>query len=153
MGSYTLPLRTALRFSITGIIGAVVMPHNLYLHTASCQSRRVRRDDATVRLAVKYSSWEPVVPVLVSFFINAAIVAVAAETVFGQPDAADVGLTDFCSYFSIKNGCFFFPKTSKNLLKPLKTPPKTFPTISGKRPKTSENLILWRFSGGFVGKF
>mmetsp|Transcript_11328 Transcript_11328/g.24152 ORF Transcript_11328/g.24152 Transcript_11328/m.24152 type:complete len:314 (+) Transcript_11328:89-1030(+) len=61
-------------FTIVGIIGAVVMPHNLYLHSASLQSRPVERDADTVRRAVKYSSWEPTLPVIISFFINMAIV-------------------------------------------------------------------------------
>mmetsp|Transcript_49605 Transcript_49605/g.50431 ORF Transcript_49605/g.50431 Transcript_49605/m.50431 type:complete len:183 (-) Transcript_49605:662-1210(-) len=70
-------------FSVTGIVGCVVMPHNLYLYSATCQSRPVQRDEATVRLAVQLSSWEPALPVLVSFFGNTAIVAIGAETVYG----------------------------------------------------------------------
>ena len=61
-------------FLMVGIIGCIVMPHNLYLHTASLQSRPVQRDVITVRRAVKYSSWEPTLPVIVSFLINTAIV-------------------------------------------------------------------------------
>lgn len=96
-------------FSITGILGAVVMPHNLYLHTASCQSRRVVREEDVVRYAVRLSSWEAVVPILTSFFINMAVVSVAAESVYGQDHAASVGLTDFCDYFkSVKSGCLLF---------------------------------------------
>jgi Mn2+/Fe2+ NRAMP family transporter len=101
-------------FTITGILGSVVMPHNLYLHTASCQSRRVIRTEEVVTTVVKYCAWEPVVPIIVSFFVNMAIVAIAAETVFDDKalpvsDAANVGLTDFCEYFrSIKGGCLFW---------------------------------------------
>jgi NRAMP (natural resistance-associated macrophage protein)-like metal ion transporter len=51
-------------FSITGILGAVVMPHNLYLHTAACQSRKVQRDDHSLKQAVKWSSWETVIPII-----------------------------------------------------------------------------------------
>ena len=91
-------------FAITGVVGAVVMPHNLYLHTAACQARPVQKQH--VRQAVKWSSWEPVVPIVVSFGVNLCIVAIAAEQVYGQPNAAAVGLTDFCQYFSsIKGGC------------------------------------------------
>ena len=93
-------------FAVTGIIGAVVMPHNLYLHTAACQSRRVERTVETVQEAVHYCTWEPVFPLLFSFFINAAVVSIAAETVYGTDDAGDVGLTDFCDYFkTLKGGC------------------------------------------------
>lgn len=95
-------------FSIVGIIGAVVMPHNLYLHSASLQSRPVERREHVIKTAAKYSSWEPVLPVIVSFFVNLAIVAIAAEAVFGQPGADQVGLSDFCSFLGTKVGCTLF---------------------------------------------
>mmetsp|Transcript_45629 Transcript_45629/g.67291 ORF Transcript_45629/g.67291 Transcript_45629/m.67291 type:complete len:528 (-) Transcript_45629:15-1598(-) len=96
-------------FSITGILGSVVMPHNLYLHTAACMSRRVKRQEDVVKQAVKWCSIEPVFPILVSFFVNMAIVAISAESVYGSPNAEDVGLTDFCNYFvSLKAGCIFW---------------------------------------------
>lgn len=97
-------------FSITGILGAVVMPHNLYLHTAACQSRKVERKDYALQQAVKWSSWETVVPILFSFFMNMAVVAIAAERVYGQvPDGDEVGLTDFCDFFKkIKGGCILW---------------------------------------------
>lgn len=96
-------------FAVTGIIGAVVMPHNLYLHTAACQSRRVQRTVDTVQRAVHYCTWEPVFPLFFSFFINAAVVSIAAERVQGSPHADQVGLTDFCDYFrTLKGGCFLW---------------------------------------------
>ena len=96
-------------FAVTGIIGSVVMPHNLYLHTAACQSRRVQRTVDTVQQAVHYCTWEPVFPLFVSFFINAAVVAIAAERVQGADNAEEVGLTDFCDYFrTLKGGCFLW---------------------------------------------
>ena len=91
-------------FSLTGILGSVVMPHNLYLHTAACQSRPVHRNH--VAAAVRYCSWEPVVPILVSFVINMAVVSIAAERVYGTEQADQVGLTDFCTFFQVlKGGC------------------------------------------------
>jgi natural resistance-associated macrophage protein 2 len=93
-------------FSIAGILGSVVMPHNLYLHSAVVQSRPVKRQDHIVQKAVWYSSIEPIVPILVSFFVNVAVVSIAAESVYGSPGAEDVGLTDFCTYFQkVKGGC------------------------------------------------
>jgi len=93
-------------FAIAGIIGAVVMPHNLYLHTASVQSRKVVREKECVEKAVWYCSIEPILPIIISFFVNMAVVAIAAERVYGVENAAMVGLTDFCSYFlSLKGGC------------------------------------------------
>mmetsp|Transcript_33394 Transcript_33394/g.38003 ORF Transcript_33394/g.38003 Transcript_33394/m.38003 type:complete len:591 (-) Transcript_33394:55-1827(-) len=96
-------------FTIAGILGAVVMPHNLYLHTASVQSRKVVRRDDVVRKAVWYCSIEPILPILVSFFVNLAVVAIAAERVYGTTNAATVGLTDFCNYFiGLKGGCLMW---------------------------------------------
>ncbi len=96
-------------FTIAGIIGAVVMPHNLYLHTASVQSRKVVRRTEVVEKAVWYCSVEPIVPIVVSFFVNLAVVAIAAERVYGYENAAMVGLTDFCNYFtSLKGGCLLW---------------------------------------------
>jgi len=96
-------------FAVTGILGAVVMPHNLYLHTATCQSRRVERTEEAVKQAVRYASWEPVVPILFSVFLNMSIVSIAAETVRGTANADFVGLTDFCNYFkTLQGGCFLW---------------------------------------------
>jgi NRAMP (natural resistance-associated macrophage protein)-like metal ion transporter len=93
-------------FSIAGILGAVVMPHNLYLHTAAVQSRRVQRQEDIVKQAVMYCSWEPVLPIIISFFVNMAVVTIAAESVYGSENAENVGLTDFCTYFQgLKGGC------------------------------------------------
>lgn len=56
--------------------------------------------------AVRWSSWEPVVPIIVSFFVNMAIVAIAAEQGFGVEGAENVGLSDFCRFFDkLKWGC------------------------------------------------
>merc|ERR1719428_1695877 len=66
-------------WAIVGIIGAVVMPHNLYLHSASCRSRVVKRTPEVVRRAVTLMSWEPALPIFVTFFISAATVVVAAQ--------------------------------------------------------------------------
>lgn len=97
-------------FSITGILGAVVMPHNLFLHTAACQARKVEQTDHALQSAVKWSSMETVPPIAFSFFINMAVVAIAAERVYGEvPDGDQVGLTDFCQFFkTIKGGCIMW---------------------------------------------
>eukprot|EP00536_Pseudo-nitzschia_multiseries_P008051 jgi/Psemu1/325037/estExt_fgenesh1_pg.C_1980013 len=96
-------------FTIAGILGAVVMPHNLYLHTASVQTRKVVRRDDVVKKAVLYCSVEPILPILISFFVNLAVVAIAAERVYGSENAGLVGLTDFCNYFlALKGGCLMW---------------------------------------------
>lgn len=88
------------------------MPHNLYLHTAAVQikSQQINQSPYVIHRAVHYCSVEPIAPILISFFINMAVVAIAAESVYGQTDNADqVGLTDFCSYFqSLKGGCLLW---------------------------------------------
>ena len=85
------------------------MPHNLYLHTASVQSRKVVRRDDVIKKAVWYCSVEPILPIMVSFFVNLAVVAIAAERVYGTDNADSVGLTDFCNYFlSLKGGCLMW---------------------------------------------
>ena len=98
-------------FSLAGILGSVVMPHNLYLHTAAVQSRsqHVKQSPEVIQKAVKYCSIEPIMPIIVSFFVNMAVVAIAAESVYGSPNASSVGLTDFCTYFqSLKGGCLLW---------------------------------------------
>jgi len=91
-------------FAITGVVGAVVMPHNLYLHTAACQSRRVEREHT--KTAVFYASVEPIAPILLSFFINLAVVTVAAERAYGTVGVADLGITNFCQFFdTLVAGC------------------------------------------------
>lgn len=92
-------------FAVLGVVGAVVMPHNLYLHTAACRSRAVTVPTEHARKAVFWSSIEPILPVLISFFINLAVVAIAAESVYGLDNGVDVGLTDFCTYFQKLAGC------------------------------------------------
>ena len=68
------------------------------LHTASVLSRPVRRDDETIKQATYWVSVEPVVPIMFSFFINIGIVIIAATNVFGTPNAANVGNSDFEYY-------------------------------------------------------
>ena len=99
-------------FSIAGILGSVVMPHNLYLHTAAVQtkSKQINQSPDVIQSAVKYCSWEPVAPIIISFFVNMAVISIAAESVYGQSDEPDkVGISDFCSYFqSLKGGCLLW---------------------------------------------
>ena len=93
-------------FAIAGVLGSVVMPHNLYLHSSVCQSRRVRPQDSS--LAVKYGSYEPIFPIVMSFFVNLAIVAIASESFSDATNGmlGTVGLTTFGSY--LKHGSYLF---------------------------------------------
>lgn len=71
-----------------GIIGATVMPHNLYLHSAVVQSRRLAGDEPAVRRAIRFNTLDTVVALAVAFFVNAAILVLAAITFHGQPRTA-----------------------------------------------------------------
>jgi manganese transport protein len=67
-----------------GIIGATVMPHNLYLHSALVQSRQLKKDAESVRRAVRYNTIDTSVALTVAFFVNAAILVLAAVVFFGH---------------------------------------------------------------------
>jgi len=95
--------------AITGLLGSIVAPHNLYLHSASIQSTRVKRDEKSVTAAVKYGSLEPILPIILTFFINLACITIAAERIFGKKGADNVGLTDFCHFFQkLPGGCILW---------------------------------------------
>jgi manganese transport protein len=71
-------------FIAMGIIGATVMPHNLYLHSALVQSRQLQGDDASVRRAIKFNTLDSTISLTVAFFVNAAILVLAAQVFFGK---------------------------------------------------------------------
>jgi manganese transport protein len=67
-----------------GIIGATVMPHNLYLHSALVQSRKLQKDDASIRSAVRFNTIDSITALTVAFFVNAAILVLAAMVFYGK---------------------------------------------------------------------
>jgi manganese transport protein len=67
-------------FVAVGILGATVMPHNLYLHSALVQSRRHDRTPEGIAEACKYNFWDSAIALNCAFFVNAAILIVAAAT-------------------------------------------------------------------------
>jgi manganese transport protein len=67
-----------------GIIGATVMPHNLYLHSALVQSRKFQKDEASIRRAIQFNSIDSTVALTIAFFVNAAILVLAATVFFGK---------------------------------------------------------------------
>ena len=75
-----------------GIIGATVMPHNLYLHSALVQSRKLRPDDASRRAALRWTAVDAVVALTLAFFVNAAILVLAAMTFNGREGLAVAGV-------------------------------------------------------------
>jgi len=75
-----------------GILGATVMPHNLYLHSSIVQTRRYEESAAGKRMAVRYAFLDSTVALSLALFINAAILVVAAATFHraGRTDVAEI---------------------------------------------------------------
>lgn len=76
-----------------GIIGATVMPHNLYLHSSIVQTRAYQRSDEGRRDAIKWATADSTIALMLALFINAAILVVAAATFHksGHADVAEIG--------------------------------------------------------------
>jgi len=75
---------TGMLYLAIGIIGATVMPHNLYLHSALVQSRQLQKDDRSIRRAIQFNTIDSVVALSIAFFVNAAILVLAATVFFGK---------------------------------------------------------------------
>ncbi len=73
----SLPNSTALYIAI-GIIGATVMPHNLYLHSSLVQSRKIERTKKGIKQALKFNFIDSAIALNLAFFVNAAILILAA---------------------------------------------------------------------------
>lgn len=74
----SIPNTQALYIAI-GIIGATVMPHNLYLHSALVQTRKIERDASSIKKALKYNFWDSTIALNLAFLVNAAILILAAS--------------------------------------------------------------------------
>jgi manganese transport protein len=73
----SIPDREAFMISL-GILGATVMPHNLYLHTALVQTRKNDGTFEGKKQAIKYNTLDTIISLGAAFFVNAAILIVAA---------------------------------------------------------------------------
>jgi manganese transport protein len=89
----SIPGKEALFIAI-GIIGATVMPHNLYLHSALVQTRKIERDEKGIRRALKLNFIDSAVALNLAFFVNAAILVLAATVFYkaGRSDVAEIKL-------------------------------------------------------------
>jgi len=76
-----------------GILGATVMPHNLYLHTAVVQSRAWKPDEASKREAIKFATIDSSIALTLALLINSAILITAAATFHasGNTEVAEIG--------------------------------------------------------------
>jgi manganese transport protein len=77
----SLPNSDALYIAI-GIIGATVMPHNLYLHSSLVQTRKFDRSKSGIKQALKYNFIDSTIALNLAFFVNAAILILAASTFY-----------------------------------------------------------------------
>jgi manganese transport protein len=75
-----------------GILGATVMPHNLYLHSAIVQTRNYEETDEGKKEAIKFATIDSTVALSLALFVNAAILIVSAATFYfkGYNDVADI---------------------------------------------------------------
>lgn len=75
-----------------GIIGATVMPHNLYLHSSIVQTRAFERTIAGRKEAIRWATWDSTIALMLALFINAAILIVAAAAFHttGHQDVAEI---------------------------------------------------------------
>ena len=74
-----------------GMIGATVMPHNLFLHSALVQSRKLQRDESSIRTAIRFNTIDSAVALTIAFLINAAILVLAAMVFFGKDSVMVAG--------------------------------------------------------------
>ena len=81
--------QSGMAYLAIGIIGATVMPHNLYLHSALVQSRKIQKDQHSIRAAIRFNTIDSTVALAIAFFVNAAILVLAAM-VFYQKDSVTV---------------------------------------------------------------
>lgn len=89
----SIPNQTALYIAI-GIIGATVMPHNLYLHSALVQTRKIKKDDASIREAIKFNFIDSTIALNAAFLVNAAILILAAAAFFKSGNTEVAALKD-----------------------------------------------------------
>ncbi len=83
--------RAGMLYVAIGIIGATVMPHNLYLHSALVQSRKLQKDEGAIRTAIRFNTIDSSVALCLAFFVNAAILVLAAMVFYGKESVTVAG--------------------------------------------------------------
>lgn len=93
-----------------GVVGCVIMPHNVFLHSALVQSRNVDpKKKGRVQEALNYYSIESSVALLVSFMINLFVTTVFAKGFYGTKQANSIGLVNAGQYLQEKYGGGYLP--------------------------------------------
>lgn len=87
----SLPNEEALYIAI-GIIGATVMPHNLYLHSALVQTRKIKRNNEGIKKALKLNFIDSAIALNAAFFVNAFILLLSATAFYktGRNDVVEI---------------------------------------------------------------
>ena len=81
-------------FIAVGILGATVMPHNLYLHSSIVQTRKYRDDVGSRREAVRFATIDSTVALMSALFLNGAILVMAAATFHGTGNQHVADISD-----------------------------------------------------------
>ncbi|GIL41011.1 Nramp family divalent metal transporter [Roseiterribacter gracilis] len=82
----------AMLYVAIGILGATVMPHNLYLHSSIVQTRAYVQDEAGKRDAIRWATWDSTIALSFALLVNAAILILAASTFHttGRTEVAEI---------------------------------------------------------------
>ncbi|CAL1410648.1 unnamed protein product [Linum trigynum] len=93
-----------------GVVGCVIMPHNVFLHSALVQSRKIDpKKTGRVQEALNYYNIESSIALLVSFVINLFVTTVFAKGFYGTKQANSIGLVNAGQYLEEKYGGGVFP--------------------------------------------
>ncbi|KNA20694.1 hypothetical protein SOVF_049680 [Spinacia oleracea] len=93
-----------------GVVGCVIMPHNVFLHSALVQSRKIDpKKKGQVQEALNYYSIESTIALLVSFMINLFLTTVFAKGFYGTKQASSIGLVNAGQYLEEKYGGGLLP--------------------------------------------
>ena len=84
----------AMLYIAIGILGATVMPHNLYLHSAIVQTRRFERSETGKREAIKFATIDSTIALSLALFVNGAILILAAAAFHGHGQTGISGIED-----------------------------------------------------------
>lgn len=93
-----------------GVVGCVIMPHNVFLHSALVQSRKIDiNKKSRVQEALNYYSIESTIALIISFMINLFVTTVFAKGFFGSKEADNIGLENAGQFLQSKYGGGLFP--------------------------------------------
>lgn len=93
-----------------GVVGCVIMPHNVFLHSALVQSRKIDpKKKGRVQEAINYYTIESSAALFVSFMINLFVTTVFAKGFYGTKQADGIGLVNAGQYLEQKYGGGFMP--------------------------------------------